>query len=488
MEKKYITMTFKIKGMTCAGCENRIERKLKNTKGIANAIVSFGKGTAMVTFDPERITVPEITDVISGLGYEAVTAAPGKSLSDRRVYEQEGKGFSSIQVAGIFVIFIALYMIINRFGGFNIFNSFPQAKEGMGYGMLFVIGLLTSTHCVAMCGGINLSQCVPYKMNQGNGRKVSSLTPSILYNSGRVISYTVIGGLVGALGSVVSFSNTGKGLIAVLAGIFMVIMGLNMLNLFPWLRRFNPRMPKIFAEKIDEQKKSNRPLYVGLLNGLMPCGPLQAMQLYALSTGDPVQGAISMMLFSLGTVPLMFGLGALSTVLTKRFTSRMMTVSAALVIFLGVFMFSNGMALTGYGMPFSYGSAGQGASASSVQGAKAEIIDGVQVVTTGLDSGRYEPIVVQAGIPVQWNIRAERGDINGCNNEIVIPEYNLQKPLEVGDNIIEFTPDKAGVIPYSCWMGMIRSQITVVDDLGNPGQVPETDDSINTNLPSCCGV
>jgi plastocyanin domain-containing protein len=60
--------------------------------------------------------------------------------------------------------------------------------------------------------------------------------------------------------------------------------------------------------------------------------------------------------------------------------------------------------------------------------------------------------------------------------------------LEVGDNIIEFTPDKSGVIPYSCWMGMIRSQITVVDDLGDPGQVPQTDDSINTNLPSCCGV
>lgn len=483
MEKKYITITLKIKGMTCASCENRIERKLKNTTGIANAIASFGKGTAMVTFDPDRITIPEMIDIISNLGYEASAAAP-----DRNTYKPEGKGFSGLQAAGIFVILIALYMIINRHGGFNILNSFPQAKEGMGYGMLFVIGLLTSTHCVAMCGGINLSQCVPYKTTQGANRKISALTPSILYNSGRVISYTVIGGLVGALGSAISFTNTGKGIIAVLAGIFMVIMGLNMLNLFPWLRRFNPRMPKVFAEKINKQKNSSSPLYVGLLNGLMPCGPLQAMQLFALSTGDPVQGAISMMLFSLGTVPLMFGLGALSTVLTKKFTSRMMTVSAALVVLLGVFMFSNGMALTGYAMPFSSGNGGQGASSSSEEGAKAEIIDGVQVVTTGLDSGGYEPIVVQAGIPVQWNIRAEEGDINGCNNEIIIPEYNVQKPLEVGDNIIEFTPDKSGVIPYSCWMGMIRSQITVVDDLGNPGQVPETDDSVNTNLPSCCGV
>ena len=312
------------------------------------------------------------------------------------------------------------------------------------------------------------------------------MTPSILYNAGRVISYTVIGGLVGALGSVVSFSGTGKGVVAAAAGIFMVIMGLNMLNLFPWLRRFNPRMPKIFAEKINEQKKSKQPLYVGLLNGLMPCGPLQAMHLFALSTGDPFKGALAMLLFSLGTVPLMFGLGALSTVLTKKFTARMMTVSAALVVILGVFMFSNGVALTGYAMPFTSGFGNQN-PAASVAGAKAELIDGIQVVTTSLNSGSYEPIVVQAGVPVQWNIQAEASDINGCNNRIIVPEYNLEKQLAPGDNIIEFIPGESGVVAYSCWMGMIKSRITVVDDLGDPYEIPEEDPSINNNLPSCCG-
>jgi len=477
MERNYITVSFKIRGMTCISCENRIERVLKNKKGIANATVSYSKETATVTYDPEQIAQSEIKAIIEGLDYEATAG---------KILEPKNKPSNSIQAVGIFVILIALYMIINRFGGFQIFNNFPQAQAGMGYGMLFVIGLLTSTHCIAMCGGINLSQCVPYQSPKDGKSKISGLTPSVLYNSGRVISYTIIGGLVGALGSVVSFSGAGKGLIAGIAGVFMVIMGLNMLNLFPGLRRFNPRMPKFFAMKINEQKKSNRPLYVGLLNGLMPCGPLQAMQLYALSTGDPVKGALSMLLFSLGTVPLMFGLGALSSVLTKRFTSRMMTVSAALVVFLGVFMFSNGMALAGYAMPFSSGLGGQ--NTASAQGAAAEIIDGVQVVTTQLSSGGYEPIVVQAGIPVQWNIQAEAGDINGCNNRIIIPEYNLEKPLKTGDNIIEFTPDKSGIVPYSCWMGMIRSQITIVENLDDPSQIPEADPSINNNLPSCCGV
>ncbi|MEL7656073.1 MAG: sulfite exporter TauE/SafE family protein [Bacillota bacterium] len=481
MDKNYIAITFRVNGMSCVNCENKIERTLKNKKGIANAIVSYGKGTAIVTYDPALITAAEIEDIINQLGYQVV-----KQENRKNIMQAAETSFDGVQIVGVFVILLALYVIINRFGGFNIFNSFPEAKEGMGYGMLFLIGLLTSTHCIAMCGGINLSQCVPYS-TAGNEKtsRLANMSPSILYNSGRVISYTIIGGLVGALGSVVSFSGTGKGIIALIAGVFMVIMGLNMLNLFPGLRRFNPRMPKIFAIKINEQKNSNRPLYVGLLNGLMPCGPLQAMQLYALSTGDPLKGALAMFLFSLGTVPLMFGLGALSTLLTKRFASRMMTVSAVLVVILGVFMFSNGMALAGYAVPFTAGSEKQIGSSSN--GAAAEIVDGVQIVTTKLTSGGYEPIVVQAGIPVQWNMQAEAGDINGCNNRIVIPEYNIEKSLEPGDNIIEFIPEKSGVIPYSCWMGMIRSQISVVDDIEDPTQIPEVTDA-PSNLPGCCGV
>ena len=67
-------------------------------------------------------------------------------------------------------------------------------------------------------------------------------------------------------------------------------------------------------------------------------------------------------------------------------------------------------------------------------------------------------------MPVRWIIRAEEEDINGCNNEIYVPEFNLRKKLVPGDNIIEFTPSKTGIYSYSCWMGMIKSRIIVVDE------------------------
>jgi uncharacterized protein len=476
MTTKIANISLQIDGMTCVSCENRIENALRKTKGIQDVKASYADSRASITYDANVIDQASIENIIESLDYQVKkpqVKKPQASRQDQSASNGEGLGKKSNikQVLGIVILLAALYVIIKQFGGFNIFNAFPQAEQGMGYGLLFVIGLLTSIHCVAMCGGINISQCVPQPSSPtGESSKHLNLGPSILYNAGRVISYTAIGGIVGALGSVVSFSGWAKGLVALAAGVFMVIMGLNMLNLFPWLRKLNPRMPKIFARTIYTEKQGGNhgPFYVGLLNGLMPCGPLQAMQLYALSTGSPVKGALSMLLFSLGTVPLMFGLGALSSLLSKRFSKKMMQVSAGLVIVLGILMFQNGMSLSGLAVPsLSSLWPGTGNPSQVVTQSEPQISDGVQIITSKMTSGSYEPITVKAGIPVKWTIHAAEGTITGCNNRLIIPAYNVEKELSVGDNVIEFTPEKTGTIPFSCWMGMVRSKITVVD--GSPG-------------------
>lgn len=450
-----IKKTILIEGMTCVSCENRIQHTLSVTPGVESAEVSYTNGLAIVTFQPEAINLEEIEQIIEALDYRI----------KRRYQETVNNKFDLTNLIGIAVIIFAVYMLAKRFGLFHIFYNFPLAKEGMGYGMLFLIGILTSVHCAAMCSGICLSQCVPKQDASMGASRFGALRPSVMYNIGRVISYTVIGGIVGAFGSVVSLSGSFKGILQIIAGVFMVIMGLNMLNVFPVLKKLNPRMPKIFARKIYEQKKSNSPLYVGILNGLMPCGPLQAMQIYALSTGSPIQGAISMFLFSIGTVPLMLAFGAISSLLSRKFTKKMMTAGAVLVLIMGVFMLNNGTSLSGISLSSMMGSVGavKGSQNSNV----AVIEDGVQTITTTLASGRYQPITVQKGIPVRWTIQADKGNINGCNNSMIIPKYGIQYNLVPGDNVIEFTPTESGTVPYSCWMGMIRSKITVVDDLGS---------------------
>jgi len=307
-----------------------------------------------------------------------------------------------------------------------------------------------------MCGGINLSQCIPRVGDPGAGRS-SVFGSAILYNLGRVVSYTVVGFIVGALGSVLTFSTTMQGILKLIAGIFMVVMGINMLGIFPWLRRLTPRVPKLFARKINREKgQSKSPLIVGLLNGLMPCGPLQAMQIYALSTGSPFAGALAMFLFGLGTVPLMFGLGAASSALGKKFAGKIMTAGAALVVVLGLAMFTQGLSLS------DFRTAPPPQSDTSTQSGE-QNQDDVQIINSTLSFRGYPDITVRVGIPVRWIFNAPAGSITGCNNRLIIQEYGIEHTFTQGENIIEFTPTRTGKFQYTCWMGMIRATITVTE-------------------------
>lgn len=430
-----IKNTFKVKGMFCTGCENRIQNKLKTLKGVTAVQASFNQEEVFLEYDEKEVTPQKIKEVLDELGYELQLDANQKTQNN-------------LQIISILVIILAIYIICSHLGLLNIFNIFPSIENTMSYGMIFVVGLLTSVHCIAMCGGINLSQSVLSAKN--NGKVLKS---NLYYNLGRVISYTVIGGLVGFIGSVITLKGSLKGAILILAGIIMLIMSLNMLGVFSSLRKFQIRMPKKLTNVLNKSKKGRSSFYIGLVNGLMPCGPLQSMQIYALSTGSFFGGAFSMFLFSIGTVPLMFGFGLAASKLNKKFASKMLTVSAIIIFILGLGMLKNGFSLSGINIPIY----------SSNAGKQAILVDDHQEVTTEVDYGSYESLKVQKDIPVIWNIYIPEGKLNGCNGEIIVSEYDIDIKLKEGDNLVEFTPTRAGTVPYSCWMGMIHSFITVTD-------------------------
>jgi sulfite exporter TauE/SafE len=273
----------------------------------------------------------------------------------------------------------------------------------------------------------------------------------------------VIGALAGGLGSIVSFSGGAKGIVQIVAGCFMVLMGLHLTGIFPSLRRWIPHLPR-FLGKSDAYAR-HAPFIVGLLNGLMPCGPLQTMQLFALSTGNPVQGALAMMFFALGTLPLTVGLGVVAAYLGRRFMTGAIRVGAVLVFVMGVGMLVNGLRLSGFSTP----NLSSGGTAVAAQ-----LMGETQVVKTELESGSYRAIRVRAGVPLRWNMHVDGAALNGCNNRIVIPAFGIEKRLVVGDNIITFTPTNDGIFPYTCWMGMIASRI-VVGDIKDTGVTPEFD-------------
>jgi plastocyanin domain-containing protein len=127
-------------------------------------------------------------------------------------------------------------------------------------------------------------------------------------------------------------------------------------------------------------------------------------------------------------------------------------------------MLSQGWSLSGFTLGFAAETGGGAPSESSKAAAEdLDIENGCQIVNSTLQSGRYPAITVKAGIPVKWIINAPQGSVNGCNNRMYINEYGVEHQFKTGENIIEFTPSKAGRFTYSCWMGMIQSSITVVE-------------------------
>ena len=318
---------------------------------------------------------------------------------------------------------------------------------------------------------------------------------SLQYNIGRVISYSVIGGILGAIGGLagigsgIQTSTFFQGMLKLFAGIIMAVMGINMLGIFPGLRKLKLSIPNFGRNIITRPAGKNRtPFIIGLCNGFMPCGPLQSMQIVALASGCYLTGAVSMFCFSLGTVPLMLGFGSAVSILGKKFARQVLKAGAILVVVMGLSMIVQGGTLSGISSKTSETLMTENTNASTENinppktNSESAIADnaagdedqsnesgpnsttdtnGIQYVTSTLQAGSYPDITVKAGEPVEWTIDAPDGSINGCNYSIIQQDLGIQYSFNPGENVIEFTPTEAGTYTYTCWMGMITGKIHV---------------------------
>ena len=415
------TRILRISGMSCAMCAKKVQEALEAVPGVCHARVRLDTETAEVQCAPETAQ-RALLQAVRRAGYGIQT--------ERRLPGGMRAALDLLLIAG-------LYGLLEATGLLNRLVPSALAQAGMGYGALFMVGVTTSIHCAAMCGGIGLSQSL------GGG----GIRSTLLYQLGRVLSYTTIGLILGFLGGLfgaglnTTLSMALQGALKLLAGVLMLLMGLNLLGLCPFLHRL--RLPAVSL-----RRRGSTAFTVGLLNGLMPCGPLQSMQLVALASGGPLRGAASMLCFSLGTVPLMLGLGSLTGALNQRFRRAVTAAGAILVAVMALAMLSQGATLMGV-LPT------HGATTADT----AQVETDVQIVHSTLLPNQYPSITVKAQTPVRWIIDAPDGSINGCNNRLYIPDLNLEYTFHPGENILEFTPTQT--MSYTCWMGMLHGRITV---------------------------
>ncbi|NOU13538.1 MAG: sulfite exporter TauE/SafE family protein [Methylococcaceae bacterium] len=355
------------------------------------------------------------------------------------------------------ILGIAFILWLDRW--FTAYVDLTKFNEHLSVGLLVLIGFLTGFHCVGMCGPLILSYATK------NARAgYQSHFAHLLYGVGKTVSYTTIGGLLGAFGAIVAFTPFTRGAVGVAAGIFLILFGLHMLQVFPALSHFQFRTPGFVMRFIGkEYRKHSNPFVIGLLNGLMIiCGPLQAMYVMAAGTGSWLEGAKILFFFGIGTLPLLLGFGFLTSLLSNNLTPKLLKVSGAFIIILGVLMINRGVALTGIGVDFH----------TLVVRVSQQLFPLVeqpfsigkeQTITMDVTKTGYSPnqFTLHKGVPVKWIINAK--ELTDCNKVIVVPQYGLEIKLQPGVQVIEFTPAESGevVVPWSCWMGMIHGTFII---------------------------
>lgn len=435
---------FKAKGMTCKNCELVIKKQVKTMPGVKKIDIDYANEEVLVIYDPHKIKFLNIKEAIESKGYICDDYKESKKLST--------SGWI-LTVLGIIVI---AYFALQYLETIEL----PQISSNMSYGLLFIVGLLTGLHCVSMCGGFVVSYSTK---GIKEGKKPHELHLS--YGLGKTLSYTLIGAVFGLLGSIIAFTPLMRGVAGILAGLFLLLFGLKMLNIFPVLRKIQFRTPQFISKfTYGKRKGHSDPLTIGMLNGLMiACGPLQAIYIMAAGTGSMIEGAKLLFVFALGTLPVMLSFGYITSFIGSKATHQILKFSGAIVIILGLFMINNGLALTGAGYDLNpaINNAPPSIDKTNPSQQPVNVNTGSQEIRMDVTRSGYVPntFTLKKGVPVKWIINGK--ELTGCNNAIIVPSLGLEFDIKKGEQIIEFTPTEAGTIRWSCWMGMIRGSFSV---------------------------
>jgi len=330
------TYTFHVNGMHCQACILMIESELAEVAGISNVKASLNNFSVTVSGNfgdrsPEVIA-QDLSVVLKPHGY---------TLSLEKQKHQGAWADFKIAVP-IAIAFIVVFVILQKLGIVNLINA-----SEVSYGTAFMVGLIASVStCMAVVGGLVLSMSANFAKEGDNVR------PQVLFHVGRLVSFFILGGAIGALGSAFELGSTGTFILSLIVAIVLLILGINLLDVFPWAKKFQPTLPSFIGKHVHGLKNVNHtltPVLVGVATFFLPCGFTQSMQIYTLTTGNFWTGALIMFSFALGTLPVLALLSFSSLGIHKKAQSGVFFKSAGLVvIFFGIFNLIN--ALVGAGI------------------------------------------------------------------------------------------------------------------------------------------
>ncbi|MBU1102041.1 sulfite exporter TauE/SafE family protein [Patescibacteria group bacterium] len=465
MEQKAKEYIYYVQGMHCASCEILIEKKVLEIEGIESAEASTAKGQLLLVSRGKELSPEMLNKIFTGSGY----IFSGKPFLNQK----SAVGVNGWLIFSVSLLIISIFYFLQKTG----LGSLATLNSKSGYLSFLVFGVLAGvSSCAALVGGLVLSMSKQWsELYSDKDSFWQKSQPHLLFNAGRLISYGLLGGILGLIGEKLQFSITASSILVFAISILMVFLALQMLGIKAF-QKFQITIPKFITKKIaDESNFHGRliPFVLGGLTFFLPCGFTLTAQGTALLSGSALNGGLIMFLFALGTSPTLLAIGLTSIKFIKnhRLSANFLKTAAILILFFALFNINSQLNILG--VPSFSSLAGQitkgNGTDSQAQSDKdlAPVIAGKQILKMRASSSGYSPnyFKVRAGVPVRWEI-FDTGT-SGCTNAIISRNlFDGEIALTPGQTSIEeFTPAKAGKYRFSCWMGMVSGTIEVANPI-----------------------
>lgn len=364
--------------------------------------------------------------------------------------------------------------------------------------LAFITGLTTGgLSCLAVQGGLlvgSLANQVEHDLQQSGNKKDGNRNqktgfqftyPIVIFLLAKIIAYTILGFLLGWIGQLFQLSIYTRAILQIGIGVFMLGNALRMLNVHPIFHYFAFEPPTFIRRWVRKTSGSSQsssallPAFLGILTVLMPCGVTQAMMAAAMATANPLQAAMLMAAFTIGTSPVFFAVMYFSFQLGAKLEKYFMKFVAVVLLIFALITIDSGITLAG--SPISITRFISGLDNKSESGSvispqftltpdltdqgnpTAGVVNSENVVTIRVRNDGYFPnqIHVKAGSPIQLILVSE--NVTSCARSFIIPKFDIQKLLTAtGQVVLELPAQEEGmVIPFSCSMGMYTGTIVV---------------------------
>lgn|SRR3990167_1142918 len=454
-------LSIPIKGMHCKACTVIISGELHKLPGVSRVKVSLKNNTATIEYT-QKPTFKEIENAIQPFGYCLGFEKKRFFSRDKTIYQQFAFNL------------IALVIILMLLQGIGVTNLRLNNLSGNSGVMALAIGVIAGfSTCMALIGGLVLGLSARFAEKHPTATSIQKFRPHLFFNLGRITAFFVLGGIIGLFGSIFSLNGSTMGVMTVFVGIVMIILGLQLTELFPKLSNKGITLPAGIARAIGLKKHGSREyshknaMLLGGLSFFLPCGFTQAMQLVAISSGSFVTGSLVMGLFAIGTAPGLLGIGGLTSVVKGSFAKSFFRFAGVAVVLLAFYNINNALRLMGYNPSINNivknitldPSKKPAKTAPVTQSNNGEILK-----TTFTLAGDIVPSTfnVQAGKPYILEVDAKE-DGQGCMSTIMIPGiYKTPLLIKKGKIQLPFTINQPGKYTITCAMGIRRGTITAI--------------------------